>query len=46
MLAVTQEGRCYSFEEYSTMLARTGFKEPSFKPDVGKGTGLLVARKS
>ena len=46
MLAVTQEGRCYSFEEYATMLARTGFKGLSLKPDVGMGTGLLVARKS
>lgn len=45
MLAVTQEGRCYSFEEYASMLSRAGFKEPSLKPGIREGTGLLVAKK-
>jgi SAM-dependent methyltransferase len=45
MLAVTQEGRCYSFGEYSRMLQEAGFQKASLTLGPAPGVGLIVARK-
>lgn len=46
MLAVTQEGRCYSFGEYSRMLQEVGFQKPNLTLGPAPGMGLIVAWKS
>lgn len=46
MLAMTHEGRCYSFGEYSSMLLEAGFQKVSLTLGPAPGTGLIDARKS